>query len=318
MDEQIEQLKKDVEKTSSGRGGFGWGILGFFIPIVGIVLFFVWRKNNKKSSKAAGIGALIGVIISVILTVIYFVWLGSFLLGYNPEPKNDKKKPVIVDKKDDDKKEDDKKEVVEVTKTIEGTKPNGEKITLVYNAKDYDVTLTLNGKTIEGPSYTPGLYVEGEDYNKEIKVTGYDKFAIIDLDSMDTCGPDTHMLIIATYDGTVLYDTSAIQKKYDNVELEAYYRFNGNYTYNPTNNTLSVTYQYSAAGECSFPDYLVRKEQESDSEFCSRIKGYKDVYNTIIISYSGLGSENLFKLDEEYTTISKDGYLSKYFENCNY
>ena len=80
MDEQIEQLKKNIEKTSSGRGGIGWGILGFFIPIVGIVLFFLWRKSNKKSSKAAGIGALIGVIISVILTIVYFVWLGSFLL----------------------------------------------------------------------------------------------------------------------------------------------------------------------------------------------------------------------------------------------
>lgn len=41
------------------NGGFGWGLLGYCIPIVGLVLFLVWKDSKPKSAKAAGIGALI-------------------------------------------------------------------------------------------------------------------------------------------------------------------------------------------------------------------------------------------------------------------
>ena len=36
-----------------------WMIVGFFIPLAGLILFLVWRESKPKSSKAAGIGALI-------------------------------------------------------------------------------------------------------------------------------------------------------------------------------------------------------------------------------------------------------------------
>ena len=54
---------------------FGWGILGFFIPIAGLVLFIAWHNEKPKSAKSAGIGALIRVIISIILFVIVFAFL---------------------------------------------------------------------------------------------------------------------------------------------------------------------------------------------------------------------------------------------------
>ena len=47
------------------NGGIGWGILGFCIPIVGLVLFLVWKDQKPKTAKAAGIGALIAVIVGV-------------------------------------------------------------------------------------------------------------------------------------------------------------------------------------------------------------------------------------------------------------
>ena len=62
------------------NGGFGWGILGFCIPIVGLILFLVWKDQKPNSSKAAGIGALVGVIIGVvgyIILIIAGVALGS-------------------------------------------------------------------------------------------------------------------------------------------------------------------------------------------------------------------------------------------------
>ena len=41
-------------------GSIGWAILSFFIPIVGLILFLVWRTTKPKTAKVAGIGALIG------------------------------------------------------------------------------------------------------------------------------------------------------------------------------------------------------------------------------------------------------------------
>lgn len=42
----------------SDPGGFGWGLLGFCIPIVGLILFLVWQDDKPNNAKAAGKGAL--------------------------------------------------------------------------------------------------------------------------------------------------------------------------------------------------------------------------------------------------------------------
>ena len=60
------------------NGGFGWGLLGFCIPIVGLILFLVWRDSKPRTGKAAGIGALVSVIISV---VFYILTAALGLLG---------------------------------------------------------------------------------------------------------------------------------------------------------------------------------------------------------------------------------------------
>ena len=52
------------------KGGFGWGLLGFCIPLAGLILFLVWKGEKPKTAKAAGIGALVSVIISVVFYVI--------------------------------------------------------------------------------------------------------------------------------------------------------------------------------------------------------------------------------------------------------
>ena len=55
------------------NGGFGWGLLGFCIPIVGLILFLVWKGEKPKTAKAAGMGALISVIIGVVFYILMFV-----------------------------------------------------------------------------------------------------------------------------------------------------------------------------------------------------------------------------------------------------
>lgn len=52
---------------------FGWGVLGFFVPLVGLILYFTWKKDRPKSSKAAVIGALISVILNLVLTIVIVI-----------------------------------------------------------------------------------------------------------------------------------------------------------------------------------------------------------------------------------------------------
>ncbi|MDR3293588.1 MAG: zinc-ribbon domain-containing protein [Clostridiales bacterium] len=59
-------------KTGSGDDSNSglWGLLGFFYPIAGLVLYITWKATKPKSSKAAGIGAIIGAAISALSFII--------------------------------------------------------------------------------------------------------------------------------------------------------------------------------------------------------------------------------------------------------
>ena len=47
-------------------GWFLWGLLGCCIPIVGLILYLVWKNERPKTAKAAGIGALVSVCIGIL------------------------------------------------------------------------------------------------------------------------------------------------------------------------------------------------------------------------------------------------------------
>ena len=66
---------QSVASQEVDNGGFLWGLLGCCIPIVGLVLFLVWKDNKPKTAKALGIGALVSVIATVLFYVIYFVFI---------------------------------------------------------------------------------------------------------------------------------------------------------------------------------------------------------------------------------------------------
>jgi len=55
------------------NGGFGYELLGFCIPIVGLILFLVWKDTKPKTSKAAGVAALASVVIVILFYVLIFV-----------------------------------------------------------------------------------------------------------------------------------------------------------------------------------------------------------------------------------------------------
>ena len=54
-----------TRNNPNDTGGFGWGLLGCCIPLVGLILYLVWKDTKPKTAAAAGKGALISVIISV-------------------------------------------------------------------------------------------------------------------------------------------------------------------------------------------------------------------------------------------------------------
>jgi len=62
-------------------GGFLWGLLGFCVPIAGLILFLIWKDERPNTARAAGMGALISVILSVVMYIISFVILGALGAG---------------------------------------------------------------------------------------------------------------------------------------------------------------------------------------------------------------------------------------------
>ena len=48
-----------TQSSAEDDGNIGWGILGFFIPLVGLILYLVWKDSKPKSAKMAGKWALI-------------------------------------------------------------------------------------------------------------------------------------------------------------------------------------------------------------------------------------------------------------------
>ncbi len=49
----------------------GWGILSFLIPLVGLILFLVWKNEKPHTAKVCGICALVAFCANIVLTIIY-------------------------------------------------------------------------------------------------------------------------------------------------------------------------------------------------------------------------------------------------------
>lgn len=67
--DQADKSKAVVSDSSS----FGWGMLGFCVPIAGLILYLVWKADTPLKAKSAGMGALVSVISSVVIYIIYAI-----------------------------------------------------------------------------------------------------------------------------------------------------------------------------------------------------------------------------------------------------
>ena len=55
------------------KKSFGWGLLCFLFPLVGLILYLVWNKEYPQRAKSCGNGAIVGVCVSIVLTVLPYV-----------------------------------------------------------------------------------------------------------------------------------------------------------------------------------------------------------------------------------------------------
>lgn len=63
-------------ENPSDTGSFGWAVLGFFIPLVGLILWMIWKNDRPGDAGMAGKGALVSVIINVVLFILWIVFAG--------------------------------------------------------------------------------------------------------------------------------------------------------------------------------------------------------------------------------------------------
>lgn len=57
----------------------GFAFLGFFFPLIGLILWLVWKEQTPLKARSCGKGALIGVIVSVVSYVFIFIVYGVLL-----------------------------------------------------------------------------------------------------------------------------------------------------------------------------------------------------------------------------------------------
>ena len=60
-----------VDPNDAPSGGFA--VLGFFFPVVGLILFLVWQDTVPQRAKSCGKGALTAVIVSASLVLLTFI-----------------------------------------------------------------------------------------------------------------------------------------------------------------------------------------------------------------------------------------------------
>ena len=76
-----ETGKKTVVTKEADAPSTGFGVLGYFFPLIGLILYLVWKSDYPLRAKSTGKGALIGVIVSVTITVLSYVFIGALIGG---------------------------------------------------------------------------------------------------------------------------------------------------------------------------------------------------------------------------------------------
>lgn len=77
--ENAQSLPNNAEVDAPNTG---MAVLGFFIPIVGLILYLIWKDKTPLKAKSAGKGALIGFIAGVVFSIIWGAIIGATTASY--------------------------------------------------------------------------------------------------------------------------------------------------------------------------------------------------------------------------------------------
>ena len=67
------------DKVEIDAPNTGFAVLGFLFPLIGLILYLVYKDNKPLQARSAGKGALIGVIVSAVIGVIAGIFYGALL-----------------------------------------------------------------------------------------------------------------------------------------------------------------------------------------------------------------------------------------------
>ena len=68
--QQPQPAQPAAQAAPVDSGSIGWAILGFIIPLAGVILFLVWRTTKPQTAKMAAIGAAAGFLLTLIVNVL--------------------------------------------------------------------------------------------------------------------------------------------------------------------------------------------------------------------------------------------------------
>ena len=74
----MENLAYSKPSLEGDAPSTGYAALSFFFPIVGLILYLVWRASYPQRARSIGRGALLGVAVVVIIYILAFIALSSF------------------------------------------------------------------------------------------------------------------------------------------------------------------------------------------------------------------------------------------------
>ena len=79
-------MKNDNSGTvSDDAPSKGFAILGFFVPIIGLILYLIYERKQPKRAKSAGKGALIGfitkIVVYIVIVILYIIFASSMIKG---------------------------------------------------------------------------------------------------------------------------------------------------------------------------------------------------------------------------------------------
>ena len=75
------QDNQTVVASTNDAPSTGMAVLGFFIPLAGLIVWLINKDTKPLMAKSAGKGALAGFIVSMVFSIIYGAVVGSMIGG---------------------------------------------------------------------------------------------------------------------------------------------------------------------------------------------------------------------------------------------